>query len=336
MSPQTSRMILLGMSSVGWILACIFGALALMLIGDARSHDVPWQILGALVVGPMLAAVPVGFTLFAGYRAFTQLPLAKPAKLVECGWLTESDHWRWPALAILGSIELVVLPLSLFAAFADEHSLLISIPLNLALLAAMFVVGCIPYRRRACIAMCGLHLIGIALAAVAAAIEIESVVISGPLLLATGITLAVVGSRPRLAGLVYGFSTVAFIMTSFLVIAIGHVSQRQAEAPLTSAMVAFEVMFAPLGLLIIYSELAGKRVQLAPQFGLRQLMGALSVFCGALALAGLNFAVADEVRVAIAGVLAGLVVVGLMVVSGAALRASGPGNKLVVQRPQYA
>lgn len=355
------------MAALGWMLACVLGVLTCMLAADARGNDAPWQILGALVLGSMLAVVPVGVTLFAAYRAFGGTPPARVA----------IGEWRWTVLAVLCGVEFLVLALSVVAAAADDDSLLFSIPFNLAIVIAGLIVGCWPsketatrlsrrwtaflvlcgvefvslvltvlagvldddsflvsipvnviivfaavlvgcwpFRRRATIVLCLIHLIGCAFATLAAAIEIESVVVSGFLLVFTALALAILGT-PRPASILFALSTMVFAVTSFLVIAIGGFNQREADAPLFAAMVAYQILFAPIGLFALYRAFSQRGLPTRVQFGLRQMLGAMVVVCVAAAATRLALSLDNDLQVAVAVFVGALVVAGIAVVFAA-------------------
>jgi len=330
MNPRTCRVILLVMGSVGWILASVLGTLACLLAADARGHDVPWQILGAMVFGPMLASIPVGITLLAAHGAFGENTSSEKRLLAAKQNLHEQlsgkINWRWVALAGLCGLEMLVLPLSVVAAGVGDFSLILSIPLNTSLVLAILLTACIPYQRRASIALCGIHLIGIAIAAIAAAIEIESVMVSGACLLFTGVALALVGPRPGAARIFFAASTVAFIATSFLVIALGRVGQRQAEAPLVAAMVAYEILFAPIGLMVLYHMFSRRESPAPRRFGIHHVFGPLAVAGVALAVAGVAYFADDDARVFITVCLGALAVCGVALAVGAGGWAGSSGE----------
>ncbi len=167
--------------------------------------------------------------------------------------------------------------------------------------------------------ICAIHLTGIAIATFAAAIEIESVIVSGPFLLISGIVLALVGTRSWTTRNLFAFSTVAFIVTSFLVIAIGNVRLREAEAPLFAAMVAYQILFAPIGSWLLYREISERKSPSRGQFGLIHLIAVMVIICLASGLAKLAYSVDDDLWIAVAVGLGALVMAG----NAAAIAAGG-------------
>lgn len=339
MSRSTSRIVLIAMGAMGWVLACVFGVLACLLAFEARGRDVPWQILIAMVLGPMLASVPVGITLLAAYRGFGRHLPAKSVPQTKPVWDDKSGDgvsWRWIAFAILCGVEAMVFPLTLLAAVADDDTLMLSLPLNMSLVMVILLVGCLPYRRRASIALCTIHLIGISIATMAAAIEIQSVIVTGWFLMATAIALPMVGTRSGAARVVFGLSTAAFIVTAFLVIALNNVGQRAAEAPLFAAIVVYQVVFAPLGLLVLYREFSDRELPLRAQFGLKHLLAAMVVVCIASAMASPAYFTDDGVRAGVAALLGVLMLGGIAGAIGAAGWTKWSGDTLHLQKAKPA
>jgi hypothetical protein len=152
-------------------------------------------------------------------------------------------------------------------------------------------------------------LVGIAIATFAAAIDIESVVVSGPPILINGIALSAIGTRPRTMGNIFCLSTIAFVVISFLVIFFGQLGPDDAQGPLFAAMVAFQLVFAPIGVWVIYGEAAGRHLPRRLRFGLRQMLAAMVIVCVASGLARLAYSLGDEMRIAVAVGLGTLVIV---------------------------
>ena len=153
MASRTSLSVLAVMSPIGWFLACVLGVLACMLAFDAPGHKIPWMILGALVIGSMLATIPVVATALAAYDVLGRTSERKG-----------TISWRWVAVTALCCLEALVLPLTLVAAAAEDDTLVVSIPFNLVIVTSAVLLACWPYQRRAAIAICVIHIFGIVIA----------------------------------------------------------------------------------------------------------------------------------------------------------------------------
>ena len=317
MTRRTGRYLLIGMGAVGWFLASVFGVLVCMLASESQTDNVPWQILGALVLGSMVATIPLGIIAYAAARAF---PGILPASRLSASNPNGSGHrkldarWRWTVFAALCGLESLVLPLSFVAAAADDDTLLLSVPFNVAIIAAAAFVAFSRRRQRALSGLCIVHLIGISGATIAAAIEIESVIVSGLVLIVTGIALAALRAPPNASRLVLAISTISFIVISTLVIAIGGFGPYQAEGPLFAAMVAYQILFAPVGLWILYGGTVDRTLQFRPQISLRQILSATLIFSVACGLARLAYSVDQNWRIAMAVGLGALVAAGVLIV----------------------
>lgn len=319
MHPRTALGVLAVLAPTGWLLACVFGVLVCFLSLNAAEHQIAWQILTALVLGSMLSVFPIGLSAFVAVAAFTESKEGGAPWHFGANVGTNRVSWRWTTFLALCGLELLVFPLTLVAGAVNDDTFLLSIPFNATLLTLIAVVGCWPHRQKAAVVICAIHILGMLVATVAAAIEIESVVVTGFILMLTGIALASVGVRPHALRLGFALSSVAFIIGSFLVIAIGGVSQYQAESPLYAAMVTYQIFFTPLGLLLIYREVAARPLLLSSQFGLKQLIAVMALVCIAAALGRAAHSNETDLRLVVA------LAVSLLTLGGMAAAIAGGG-----------
>jgi hypothetical protein len=149
-------------------------------------------------------------------------------------------------------------------------------------------------------------MIGLAIATIAAAIEIESVVMSGIMLTFSGIAVACVGTSPRAARVVFAASTVLFIVVSFLVIALGEVGPNEADQPLFAAIVAYQVLAFPLGLRLLDQGYGEPGLLSRRRFGIRHLLILMTLVGVAIGIARVVYSLDDDIQIAIASGLAAL------------------------------
>src|SRR5690349_18566217 len=105
--------------------------------------------------------------------------------------------------------------------------------------------------------LCIAQLLGIAGSAIAATVEIETIVATGPIFSLVGLAAAVgcVVSRSP-ANLFFGLSTPAFSLGIFFWIFLKSWSPQQASVPVSSVILCYELFVVPLGLYALYRTLA--------------------------------------------------------------------------------
>ena len=194
---------------------------------------------------------------------------------------------RWTTFAALCGLESLVLPLTVVAASINDDSLVLSIPLNLLIITALVLVACWPYRNQSAIALCTIHLITIVIATFGVAVDIESLVLSGPLLLITGIALPLVGTGPRMTRILCAVSTVAFVLTLLAISDAG-------KAALFTATVVYQMLFAPVGLWLLYYEFSKRKLSMRRQLSLKHVLATTVIVCVACALAKVAYSTADD------------------------------------------
>jgi len=134
--------------------------------------------------------------------------------------------------------------------------------------------------------LCVAQLLGIAGSAIAATVDIESIVGTGPIFSLVGLAVAVgcvISKSP--ANLFFGLSTPAFSLCIFFWIFTKSWSPQQAAVPVSTTILGYELLLVPLGLYALYRTLApaAKTRSARPwQFNLRSLF--ILMFIAALTL----------------------------------------------------
>ncbi|MBC7856967.1 MAG: hypothetical protein IAF94_26355 [Pirellulaceae bacterium] len=134
--------------------------------------------------------------------------------------------------------------------------------------------------------LCIAQLLGIAGSAIAATVEIESIVATGPIFSIVGLLAAVgcVVSRSP-ANLFFGLSTPVFSLCIFFWIFTNSWSPQQASVPVSSTILGYELAMVPLGLYALYhtaAPAAKPLLQRPWQFNLRSLF--ILIFIASLTL----------------------------------------------------
>jgi hypothetical protein len=123
--------------------------------------------------------------------------------------------------------------------------------------------------------LCIVLLLGIAGSAIAATVDIETIVATGPIFSIVGLLAAVgcVASRSP-ANLFFGLSTPLFSLCIFFWIFTKSLSPQQAAVPVSSTILAYELVIVPVGLYALFYTLAPIEKSLSQrpwQFNLRSL-----------------------------------------------------------------
>jgi hypothetical protein len=152
--------------------------------------------------------------------------------------------------------------------------------------------------------LCFLQLLGISGSVIASAIEIESIVVTGPLFTFIGLAAACGWIISRdVSILVFGLSTGVLSLFVFLVIVSLEWSPSDAEFPVPLMLLGYEVMVIPVGLLSMYRmlDVSGRsKFQRKWQFNLRFLFIVTFVLGVGCAAAKLAFDLGSTVSLSIA------------------------------------
>jgi hypothetical protein len=131
-----------------------------------------------------------------------------------------------------------------------------------------------------------LHLLGIGGSVIAAAVQIESIVGTGPAFSVLGLIVAECGRRSRLRSMYWiGLSTLALSLFVFALINIAEWSPAEASVPVPVLLLAYESVVIPLGLRTLWRMFvaAPADARLARQFDLKSLLWLFGLLAVALA-----------------------------------------------------
>ena len=170
--------------------------------------------------------------------------------------------------------------------------------------------------------LCIALLLGIAGSAIAATMDIESIVATGPIFSIVGLAAAVgclVSRSP--ANLFFGLSTPAFSLCIFFWIFLKSWSPQQASVPISSVILCYELFVVPLGLYALYRTLAPQTNSHRNwQFNLRSLFVLILIASLTLGAARPFLHFDDNLRRSIALVICVLTVFGVGVTLWLSLR----------------
>jgi hypothetical protein len=163
--------------------------------------------------------------------------------------------------------------------------------------------------------LCGLQILGVSGAVIAAAINIESIVVTGPVFSVLGVLVAL-GSRASRSvfNAIFGLSAIAMSLSCLIWIAALSWSPGDAQKPVTTALICYETLLLPVGLLALYRTLVPRVAAVTAdvrfwQFNIRHLLTTTFVVAVMLAVGKLGFEHGDNVRLGIAvGLSAGSVI----------------------------
>jgi len=154
--------------------------------------------------------------------------------------------------------------------------------------------------------LCGLQILGVSGAVVAAVIDIESIVVTGPLFSVLGVLVALGSLASRSAfNAIFGLSAVAMSLFFLLWIVSLSWSPGDAQKPVSTALICYETLILPVALLALYRTLVPRVPSLTTdarpwQFGIRHLLTITFVLAIVLAVGKLGFEHGDNVRLGIA------------------------------------
>ena len=104
--------------------------------------------------------------------------------------------------------------------------------------------------------LCGLQILGVSGAVIAAAIDIESIVVTGPVFSVLGILVALGSLASRSAfNAIFGLSAVAMSLFCLTLIASLSWSPGDAQKPVSTILICYETLLLPVGLLALYRTL---------------------------------------------------------------------------------
>ena len=156
-----------------------------------------------------------------------------------------------------------------------------------------------------------IQILGVSIAVLAATVEIESIVFSGPILSLTGLVLAAVRRRDaNMARRLFGLSALPVSVACFLLIVFLKWSPKNAEQPITTILFLYEVQFLPIGLAGLFRIIASLSQPTdyhGPQFSLRSLFFIILSTAMALATARVAYYASDWNRSAIAAGICSLI-----------------------------
>lgn len=141
------------------------------------------------------------------------------------------------------------------------------------------------------VVLCVLQIVGVSGSVVAAAVDIESIIVTGPVFTLLGFAVAggwIVSRRLPIA--IFGLSPGLVSLLLFLLIYLLRWGPHDAQFPVTLTLLGYELLIVPVGLLALY-QMATSDGQVAPprwQFNLRSLLlltAAVAILCGAGRLA---------------------------------------------------
>jgi len=163
--------------------------------------------------------------------------------------------------------------------------------------------------------LCGLQLLGVSAAVVAATYDIESIVVTGPVFSILGALVALGSFASRSPfNAVLGLSAGAMSLFCLVWIASLSWSPNDAQKPVSTVLICYETLLLPLGLLALYRTLVPLIPSLTTdarrwQFSIRHLLTITSVLAVMMAAGKLGFEQGDNVRLGIAvGLFAGSVI----------------------------
>lgn len=180
--------------------------------------------------------------------------------------------------------------------------------------------------------LCVLQVLGISGAVIAAAVDIESIVVTGPVFTVLGILVALGSLASRSPyNAVFGLSAGAMSLACLVWIASLSWSPSDAQQPVTTALLCYETLIVPIGLLALRRTVlppvaAAISVARSWQFGIRHLLTTTSLVAVMLAVGRLGYEHGDDVRLGIAVGLAAGSVIGL----GLALFVGSPNRRAAV------
>jgi len=168
----------------------------------------------------------------------------------------------------------------------------------------------------ACISI--FQILGLSIAVIVAAVDIESIIVSGPILSITGLVAALSWRFCRSVFLgALGLSAPAMSLFLLLLISGLNWSPSDAQVPVTAILIGYEVLIAPFALVGLYMALtrsAGGEDHAPFQFSLQSLVLA-SIFVGTvyagievLTLVGYQVQLAMSIGLAVAILIAVIVV----------------------------
>lgn len=177
--------------------------------------------------------------------------------------------------------------------------------------------------------LCVLQILGVSGSVVAAVMEIESILWTGPVFSFLGLLVALGSWTSRSASnALFGLS--ATTVSAFWLVWIISLSwgPNDAQVPVSSALIGYELLFVPVGWVALYRTLRSPepepaKVERPWQFGIGGLLAATAVLAVALGVGRMVYDHGHGVRLAVAVGLFVLSAVGTGITVGKGLRPSG-------------
>ncbi|MBN2474740.1 MAG: zf-TFIIB domain-containing protein [Pirellulales bacterium] len=181
--------------------------------------------------------------------------------------------------------------------------------------------------RPVAIGLCVAQILGISISVVAAAIEIETICATGPTFTILGVMVALgyrVSRSP--SSLAFGLSAAVVTVACFVWINLFSWGPDDAQGPVTSALIGYELLVLPVGGVALYRTLrpltsAPSRGDSHWQFGIGGLLATTAVLAVAM---GVGRSVALYGRNVRVGIAAGLLVLATVSIGVAVARARRP------------
>jgi len=185
--------------------------------------------------------------------------------------------------------------------------------------------------------LCGLQILGVCGAVIAAAIDIESIVVTGPVFSVLGVLVAHGSLASRSAfNAIFGLSAVAMSLSCLIWIASLSWSPGDAQKPVTTVLICYETLLLPVGLLALYRTLVPRVASVTAnarslQFSIRHLLTTTFVVAVMLAAGKVGFEHGNNVRLGMAIALsAGSVIgIGFVLYFGITRRRAVPPAELI-------
>lgn len=165
--------------------------------------------------------------------------------------------------------------------------------------------------------LCGLQVLGVSGAVVAAVVDIESIVVTGPVFSVLGVLVALGSLASRSAfNAVLGLSADAMSLFCLVLIASLSWSPDEAQKPVSTILICYETLLLPVALLAMYRTVVPRIASLTAdahpwQFGIRHLLTTTFVLAVMLAAGKLGFEHGNNVRLGLAIALSAGSVVGI-------------------------
>lgn len=174
--------------------------------------------------------------------------------------------------------------------------------------------------KSAAVGLCVLQILGISGSVLAAAWDIESICGTGPTFSLVGVLVAFGYRISRsLSSVVFGLSAAVVSAACFVWIFTLSWSPGDAQHPVSSALIGYEMLILPVGWFALYRTLRPRAAKSAGddrpwQFGIGSLLALTAVLAVMMGFARLVYLASNDVRLAVAAGLLALAVTGISIV----------------------